>query len=97
MIIATVTGNLGEDAKVREHDGRKFLSFSVASNTRDKDSAIHTDWIRCTYNGAEKLAEHLKKGRTVTVVGEIKTSIYNNAVQYDMRCMNVELVGGKKE
>lgn len=54
MIIATVTGNLGEDAKVREHDGRKFLSFSVASNTRDKDSATHTDWIRCTYNGAEK-------------------------------------------
>lgn len=96
MIIATVTGNLGDDAKVREHEGHKFISFNVASNSREKDGSTHTDWIRCTYNG-DKLAEHMKKGRTVSVTGEVKASIYNNAVQFDMRVMNLELVGGKKE
>lgn len=96
MIIATIVGKLGQDAEVREANGHKFLSFSVASNTRDKEGNTHTDWIRCTTNG-EKLAEFLKKGKSVSVVGELKPSIYNNTVQLDMRCMNVELVGKKEE
>lgn len=95
MIIANITGNIGQDAEIREANGHKFVSFSVASNTRDREGNQHTDWVRCTYN-QEKLAEHLKKGKTVTIVGELKPSIYDGKVQLDMRCMNIEFVGKKE-
>ena len=40
---------IGQDAEVREANGHKFLSFSVASNTRDKDGNTHKACKRPKY------------------------------------------------
>lgn len=95
MFIAHFTGNIGKDAEVREHDGRKFVSFSVAVNENRKDEQ-KTTWVRVTTQ-QESLAAYLKKGKQVCVSGRISVSVYNNEPQVDCNASFVELLGKKDE
>lgn len=89
MILGTITGNVGKDAEIREHEGRKFISFNVASN-ENKNGTNKTTWVRVTSPQAG-LAEYLKKGKSVTVVGKLSFSVYNNEAQIDCNAMDIQL------
>lgn len=89
MILGTVTGKVGKDAEVREHEGRKFISFNIASN-EVKNGNTKTTWVRVTSPQAS-LAEYLKKGKSVTVVGKLSFSVYNNEAQVDCKATEIEL------
>lgn len=65
---------LGRDAEVRySPDGTPVAAFSAAYNHGRKVDGEHpTQWIDCTLWGtrAEKLADYLKKGTQIEIIGE---------------------------
>ena len=67
MFKAMIIGNLGKDAEEREHNGKKFLSFTVAVSDKDKDNNERTQWISVTTNQLA-LKDYLKKGKQVCAV-----------------------------
>ncbi len=74
MLRLQILGNLGQDAEIKHFDkDSRVINFSVAHTERYKkgDQMIeNTHWVRCRlWNRNEKLAEHLKKGKTVFVEG----------------------------
>lgn len=75
-------GNVGADAEVRTLDGGiKVARFRVATSTggytssNGKEIPERTEWHSITcWRGLASLAEHIKKGMKVTVVGRL---VYN--------------------
>lgn len=90
MIIATVTGRVGKDAETREHEGRKFVAFNIASNENTKNGEKKTTWVRVV-SAQTALAEFLKKGKLVSVTGRLSFSVYNNEPQVNCRASEIEL------
>lgn len=77
----TITGNLGQDPELRFiSSGAAVCTISVGDTPRRKnesgqwEDAGETLWLRCTIwrDAAEAVAEHLRKGDRVTVVGRLK-------------------------
>ncbi|WP_288773820.1 single-stranded DNA-binding protein [uncultured Psychrobacter sp.] len=76
-----ITGRLGQDAEYKAfNNGGGVCSFSVAvsdtwidKNTGQKQE--HTEWVPVANfkNGADKLAQYLRKGQMVRVTGKFKT------------------------
>lgn len=104
MLKIIATGTLGQDATVRETNGKKAINFSIAHNTKyaDKDGVIveSTIWLNCTRwrNEGESLevVKHLKKGCKVIVEGTPGVSTYKNkdgqfVASLDCRISNFEI------
>lgn len=101
----TVAGNLGQDAELKTtKDGETMLKFSVADKLfakQGEDPGVQ--WFNCTLFGKRgtKLAEFLKKGTPVTVVGSFEMRTYEIQGEYkkslDVRVSEVALQGGKRE
>lgn len=82
-----IIGNVGQDpeVRVRSSDGKKIVTFSVATSKRYKsaDGETHeeTQWHRVTaFPGTSEyvLACHTKKGSTVFCAGEMHYDKYTN-------------------
>ena len=108
MLQLTVIGNIGNDAIIRDVNGKKTINFSLASNESWKDAqgAKHekTTWINCTLWRDEniKIAEFLKKGTKVCVQGPFTSSLYKNtknesAIDISVNVKLIELLDSKKE
>ena len=75
---AIIVGTLGDNPKVREHNGNKITNISVAVNEKwakpDGSKGEHTEWINVTMFG--KLAEigekYLSKGSLVYIEGRMR-------------------------
>lgn len=78
----TICGNLGRDPEIKYLDGNAVCGFSVAVNETWKNKSgekqEHTEWFQVDVWGgqAEACAKYLAKGRTVLVVGTLKTREY---------------------
>lgn len=77
-----VIGNLGQDAEIKDFNGRRFVAFTVADsyNTKDQNGNTinHCTWFSCTMNGeGGNLLQYLKKGTPVFVRGNLKVQTYN--------------------
>lgn len=107
MLQAMLIGNLGADCQLQEANGRKFTTARVAHNERWTDAAgqVHdqTQWVDIILNDHPKVAEFLKAGTQVFVIGNIQTRVYSS--QKD-RCMkagitisvrHIELIGGRSD
>lgn len=107
MLQQILVGNLGADAMLQEKDGRKFTTFRVAHNDAwtDGNGQRHdnTIWVDCIMQDHPKVAEFLKQGQQVVVIGTVSLRIYSS--QKD-RCMKagmtinvqrIELVGGQSD
>ena len=73
MNIWHFNGRLGRDAELRTtQGGEKVLSFAVANDIGYGENKT-TQWVDCSIWGtrAEKLATLLKKGREVSIAGEV--------------------------
>jgi single-strand DNA-binding protein len=102
MLQVEVIGNIGADAVVKEFNGQKFISFSVAHTERYTDSQgqrrDRTTWVSCLKYGESGVLAYLKKGTRVFVRGELSAKIYetNRTQQVGINCRvrELELLGG---
>ena len=83
MLTATVTGNVGQDAVVREAAGKKVMNFSVAHSERYKDKngdyQERTTWVKVDQWGTDfPVAKFLVKGARVVVSGTPSTDSYTD-------------------
>lgn len=88
-----IVGNIGNDATVKETNGRKVVNFSVAHTKRfkkaDGTQVETTTWVNCSYWDADKVAPFLKKGTLVLIKGEPNVSVYQSKTgqhNADIRC-----------
>ena len=99
-----ITGFLGRDSASRETaKGGKFLSFTVGCNDF-VNGTEKTQWFDCIwFNYNTNIAEHLKKGSGVIVVGSLDVDLETaeDGKTYIRRKVNVHNVtfnsSGKKE
>ena len=77
MNIAILTGNLGRDPELRQHNGDNILNSAIGVQTGTKDRP-ETMWVDCALWGkrATSLQPYLAKGHRVTVSGPIKLEAY---------------------
>ena len=77
-----IIGRIGKDAKIIDHQGRKFLAFSVAVDESYKDSngtkVERTSWHDCNTEQERffKVINWLTKGREVFVDGRPSVRLY---------------------
>lgn len=97
MIHATISGRLGADSELRSTSGgQQVLNFRVACDHGFGDKKS-TTWVRVALWGArgEKLQEHLVKGQSVVVRGELWTEDYEGKASVQLKADEIELVGGR--
>lgn len=100
MITIIISGNLGNDAEVREINGKKYARFTVASTRNGKDGK-ETTWVECLKSDNEgKLTPYLTKGSTVSIVGGVTLTTYegrDGATRAKLTCWvnDLQLLGGK--
>jgi single-strand DNA-binding protein len=95
MIAATVSGNLGKDATLRQAGNTDVCSFSVASTDKVKGEKI-TTWVDATIWGARGVAlvQYLTKGTKVAVSGGLSTREHDGKTYLQIRVDQVDLLGG---
>lgn len=101
MNLLIISGNLGQDAEIKEANGKKFLSFSVAVKVGIGDTQT-TLWVSCTKWG-EKTAvvDYLKKGTQVCVAGECNLRTWEkdgkHGASLQLRVDKLDLLGSKQQ
>lgn len=101
MLSATIAGNLGRDAQIKElPSGAKVTEFTVAIN-RGYGDQQRVVWARCSMFGqrGEKLAQYLTKGSKVCVSGQGDVRAWsddggNARASFELRVDDVTLQGG---
>lgn len=107
MLQTIVIGAVGADAQLQEKDGHKFTTFRVAHNDTWTDDAgqQHSNviWVDCTMNDHPKVAQYIKRGTQVAVIGNTSLRVYSSEKERRMvagmriQVRNIELIGGKTD
>lgn len=96
-----IIGNVGYDAQLREYNGKKFVSFTVAVNEKFTDNngqkVERTDWFNIT-TYQTSLAEYLRKGTKVFAQGNPSVRPYQNRegewnASFNMHAKYIQLLG----
>ena len=98
------TGNLGRDCDTRHTAaGDAVVSFSIGVKAGFGDKAT-TTWANCAMFGkrGEAVAQYLKKGTLVGIVGEVNLREYQDKegqkrYSLDVRVNDLTLLGGKSD
>ena len=92
MIYATVSGNVGGDAELKNVGGSEVLNFSVAADSGFGDRKT-TIWFGCAIWGARgaKLQQYIRKGSKVTVIGELSQREHNGKTYLELRVADIKL------
>lgn len=109
MLELTMIGHIGRDAEIKESNGNKFLSFSVAETLRkqvDEETGEvlrneKTTWVRVTSNQLS-LAPYLKKGTMIYLRGRFNVSNWKDdggTWQVDVKASNpfIQLLSAKEK
>ncbi len=101
MLKAEIIGNIGADAEVKEFNGKKYVSFSVAHTEYQKDEqgnrTDQTTWVSVLWYGeGGGLLPYLK------VRGNLKVKMYtdrngNQQAAINVSASEVQLCGVKGE
>ncbi len=100
-----IEGHIGNDAIIKESNGKQFLAFSVAVNENYKNKegvdVESIDWISCTSKNLN-LAKLLKKGNRVMVQGKPKLKVFQDKERQtkaglDLLAFNVTVLNYKKQ
>lgn len=105
-----IIGNVGKEAVVRQASNGQAIGFSVAVNETYNDKQTgerkeKTTWYKATswvkLGASTKVAEYLKPGQTVSIVGKPYADAYTNGEGKAVaeQCIRVErlmLVGSPK-
>lgn len=102
-----IIGNVGKEAVVRQATNGQAIGFSVAVNESYKDKQTgekkeKTTWYKATFwkklDESVKIADYLKPGQTVSIVGRAYADAYVNnegkaVAEQCVRVERLELVG----
>jgi len=109
MLKLQCIGNVGQNAKITEVNGRKSINFSIAHNRSFTNAegvkTEETIWLSCSYwkdkDQSIKIAEYLTPGTKVFIEGVPSVRTYKNKENQSLSAFNVnvihvELLGSKK-
>ena len=81
MLTLEIIGNIGSDAIIKDINGQKYISFSVANTdtytTNTGERKEITTWVSCLKKGESSICQYLKKGTQVFVRGSMSINIYD--------------------
>lgn len=110
MLKLQVIGNIGQDARISDVNGRKAINFSVAHNEKFTDAkgqkVERTVWVSCSMwresSQSLEVAKYLTAGTRVYVEGRPGIQLYrdkanNQAAAITLNVGMLELVGGQKQ
>lgn len=107
MLQVEIIGNIGNDAKVKDFNGKKYIAFNVAHSEKFKNQqgveTERTTWVSVLKPGESAVAQYLKKGTPVFVRGDLSVKAYKDNAgnwQVGVNCLAREvqlLPGGKRE
>lgn len=98
MIQLQTIGNLAADAERKDINGRSYMSFRIAANTR-RGGKEETTWVSVLTGMRDGLFQYLKKGVKVYVHGDMNVTVYQRKTGetgVDVSCFasTLELCGG---
>lgn len=98
MIEVIVAGNLTKDAELRQAGNSQVCGFSVAADTGFGDKK-QTMFFSCSLwgNQGAALAQYLKKGNPVTVIGEMSEREYDGKQYKEIRVNSIKLQGSRSD
>lgn len=98
MLNATIAGNIGADAVIRNAGQTTVTGFNVAVEQRGKDGK-KTQWVGCSLWGkrGDTLAQYLTKGSKVCVSGELQTREHDGKTYLELNVSDVTMMGGGQE
>lgn len=98
MIEVIAAGNLTKDAELRQAGNSQVCGFSVAADTGFGDKK-QTMFFSCSLwgNQGAALAQYLKKGNPVTVIGEMSEREYDGKQYKEIRVNSIKLQGGRND
>lgn len=101
-----IIGNLGQDATLKDVNGKQFVTFSIADSMRGKNAdgttVERTQWFECTMKPGNVLP-YLKKGQQVAVIGRVYATAYTSrqdgTPQAALKCQvhELNLLGGASQ
>lgn len=107
MLKVEIIGNIGNDATVKDFNGKKYIAFNVAHSEKFKDAqgntVERTTWVSVLKPGESNVVQYLKKGTGVYVSGDLSVKAYTDSqrqTQVGVNCLAREvqlLPGGKRE
>ena len=95
----TAIGRIGRDAVTRyTQAGKPVTGWALAVDTGWGDNK-QTTWLDCSLWGerGERVAEHIRKGDRLGVVGEIGTREHDGKTYVTLNVRDVTLLGDKRE
>lgn len=106
MLQVEIIGNIGNDAQVKDFNGKKYIAFNVAHSEKFKNQqgveTERTTWLSVLKPGESAVAQYLKKGTPVFVRGDLSVKAYKDNDgnwQVGVNCLAREvqlLPGGKR-
>lgn len=99
MLKVTLAGRAGRNAEHRTtQGGTDICNFSVACDVGWGENK-RTEWIDVSKfgKGAEGLARFIKKGDSVTVIGDLSTREHNGKTYLQCRADDITLQGSKQQ
>ena len=107
MLQVEIIGNIGNDAQVKDFNGKKYIAFNVAHSEKFKNQqgveTERTTWVSVLKPGESAVAQYLKKGTPVFVRGDLSVRAYKDNAgnwQVGVNCLAREvqlLPGGKRD
>lgn len=107
MLKLEILGNIGNDAQVKDFNGKKYIAFNVAHSEKFKNQqgveTERTTWVSVLKPGESAVAQYLKKGTPVFVRGDLSVKAYKDNAgnwQVGVNCLAREvqlLPGGKRD
>ena len=100
-----ISGNIGQDATIKDLDGQSAINFSVAVTDKWKnkqgEKQERTTWVSCVmWKPSDKtsIAQYLKKGTKVLLTGESGAEAYVDKegkaiAKLTLKVSNVEFIG----
>jgi single-strand DNA-binding protein len=107
MLQVEIIGNIGNDAQVKDFNGKKYIAFNVAHSEKFKNQqgveTERTTWVSVLKPGEGAIVNYLKKGTPVFVRGDLSFKQYQDNAhnwQVGVNCLAREvqlLPGGKRD
>lgn len=107
MLQVEIIGNIGNDAQVKDFNGKKYIAFNVAHSEKFKNQqgveTERTTWVSVLKPGESAVAQYLKKGTPVFVRGDLSVKAYKDNAgnwQVGVNCLAREvqlLPSGKRD
>jgi len=96
-----LVGNIGKDAESQKVGEWQVIKFSLATSKKfKKDGKVEeeTQWHNIQYfSKSDKILPYLLKGTKVCVRGEIQHNEYKEKWYTQIKCQELELLGGEKK